>query len=136
MVKAEHKSITIRNILDAIAYGHDLFNYIAADRYGEGTPLEFLGMSRKQYYTSLEKLIKVDLIRRRKGRYFLTPFGEVVYHVQFDLGQVVDQHFKFSKLRKNRMLKLRQEVGLSTTSKPAQINPSRGPTTPSQQTIS
>ena len=79
MVKAEHKSITIRNILDAIAYGHYLFNYIAADRYGEGT---------------LQKLIKVDLIRRRKGRYFLTPFGEVVYHVQFDLGQVVDQHFK------------------------------------------
>ena len=86
MVKAEHKSITIRNILDAIAYGHYLFNYIAADRYGESTPLEFLGISRKQYYTSLEKLIKVDLIRRRKGRYFLTPFGEVIYHVQFDLG--------------------------------------------------
>jgi hypothetical protein len=111
MVEAEHKTITIRNILDAIAHGHNLFNYIAADRWSEGTPLEFLGISRKQYYTNLQKLKKVHLIRRRNGRYLLTPFGEVIYHVQLDLGKVVDSHFKFSRSRKSRMSKLRPEVG-------------------------
>lgn len=132
MVEAEHRSITIRNILDAIAHGHGLFNYIAADRYREGTPLEFLGISRKQYYTSLQKLKKVRLIRGSNGRYLLTQFGEVIYNVQLDLGKVVDSHFKFSRSRKNRMSELRPEVGLLTTSKPAQIDPSRGPTTQSQ----
>ena len=112
MVEPKHKYITIRNILDAIAHGHDLFNYIAADRYSEGPPLEFLGISRKQYYTSLLKLKKVHLIKRRNGRYVLTRFGEVIYDVQLDLGKVVDSHFKFSRSRKNRISKLRPEVGM------------------------
>jgi hypothetical protein len=106
----KQKSITIRNVLDAIAYGRDLFNYIAADRYREGTPLEFLGMSRKQYYTRLQKLIKVDLIRRRNGRYLLTPFGDVIYDVQLDLSKVIDRHFEFSRSRKNMMSKLPPEI--------------------------
>jgi hypothetical protein len=41
-----------------------------------------LKITEKQYYSRISGLIKVGLIKRRKGTHFLTIFGEVVYDTQ------------------------------------------------------
>lgn len=90
--------VTKRNILEAIGFGQELFNSIAADTYSENTPSDSVKLSRKQYYSKLSRLIKVDLIKRKSGRYLLTPFGRVIYGVQLELGEALDNHLK-SKLQ-------------------------------------
>ena len=93
MKNAVH-NITRPNILEAIRYGQELFNSIAADTYSDNATSDILKLSRKQYYNKLSKLIKVDLVKRKSGRYLLTPFGRVIYGVQLGLGDAVDNHLK------------------------------------------
>jgi hypothetical protein len=88
------RHITRLNILGAIRYGQELFNSIAADTYGDNTPCESVKLSRKQYYSKLSKLVKVDLIKRKSGRYLLTPFGRVIYGVQLGFSDAVDNNLK------------------------------------------
>jgi predicted transcriptional regulator len=94
MKKVVQKNVTRLNILDAITFGRDLFNTIATDTYGEDTLTDSLKISPKRYYNKLSKLVKVDLIKRKSGRYLLTPFGKVIYGVQLALGKAVDDHLK------------------------------------------
>jgi hypothetical protein len=93
MKNAEH-DVTWLNVLEAIRYGQELFNSIAADTYGDNTPSDCVKLSRKQYYNKLSKLIKADLIKRKSGRYLLTPFGRVIYGVQLGFGEAVENHLK------------------------------------------
>jgi hypothetical protein len=86
--------ITRQNIIEAIRYGQELFNSIAADTYSDNTPSDSVKLSRKQYYNKLSKLIKVDLIKRKSGKYLLTPFGRVIFGVQLGFGEAVDNHLK------------------------------------------
>ena len=97
MKNAEH-DVTWLNVLEAIRYGQELFNSIAADTYGDNPPSDTVKLSPKQYYSKLSKLIKVDLIKRKSGRYLLTPFGRVIYGVQLELGETLDNHLT-SKLQ-------------------------------------
>ena len=90
--------MTRQNILEAIRYGQELFNSIAADTYSDNTPSDIVKLSRKQYYSTISKLIKVDLIKRKSGKYLLTPFGRVIYGVQLGFGEALDNHLK-SKLQ-------------------------------------
>jgi hypothetical protein len=90
--------VTRQNILEAIRYGQELFNSIAADTYSDNTPSDIVKLSRKQYYSAISKLIKVDLIKRKSGKYLLTPFGRVIYGVQLGFGEALDNHLK-SKLQ-------------------------------------
>jgi hypothetical protein len=93
---AEHKSLTTQNIVEAIRWGSDLFDSIAADtfRYRTSTNNVAPGLSRKQYYARLSKLIKADLVKRVNGRYLLTPFGIVIYDLQLEFRRAVDSHLK------------------------------------------
>jgi hypothetical protein len=39
-----------------------------------------LGLSsRQQYYRRISSMMAIDLIKRQRGRYYLTPFGKVIY---------------------------------------------------------
>ena len=60
MKNAEH-DVTWLNVLEAIRYGQELFNSIAADTYSYNATSDIVKLSRKQYYNKLSKLIKVDL---------------------------------------------------------------------------
>jgi predicted transcriptional regulator len=86
--------ITRQNILEAIRSAQELFNSIAADTYSDTTLSDSVKLSRKQYYNKLSILIKVDLIKRKGGRYLLTPFGRVIFGVQLGFGDAVDNHLK------------------------------------------
>jgi hypothetical protein len=93
---AERKSLTTQNIVEAIRWGSDLFDSIASDtfHYRTSTNNAAPGLSRRQYYARLSKLIKVDLVKRVKGRYVLTPFGIVIYDLQLEFRRAVDSHLK------------------------------------------
>jgi hypothetical protein len=67
--------ITRLNILEAVKYGQELFNSIAADTFSDNSPGDSVKLSRKQYYNKLSKLIKVDLIKR-KWKVFTNTFRE------------------------------------------------------------
>jgi predicted transcriptional regulator len=41
--------------------------------------LKKLGLSTKQYYSRISAMMVTDLIKRKSGRYYLTPFGKVIY---------------------------------------------------------
>ena len=76
----EHKNLTTQNIIEAVRWGSDLFDSIAADTYHYRTYTNnpAPALSRKQYYVRLSKLIKVGLVKRVNGSYLLTSFG-IVY---------------------------------------------------------
>ena len=41
--------------------------------------LKKLDLSTKQYYCRISAMMATDLIKRQRGRYYLTPFGKVIY---------------------------------------------------------
>lgn len=41
--------------------------------------LKKLDLSTKQYYSRISAMMATDLIKRQRGRYYLTPFGKVIY---------------------------------------------------------
>jgi hypothetical protein len=53
-----------------------------------------LKLTKKQYYSRISHLIKAGLVKRRKGRYFVTAFGKVVYNAQKLLGTAVKNYWK------------------------------------------
>jgi hypothetical protein len=75
---AEHKNLTTQKIVEAIRWGSDLFDSIAADTYHYriSTNNAAPGLSRKQYYARLSKLIKVGT---------LSGIGEEFIAMQLDI---------------------------------------------------
>ena len=99
MKRTQLKNLTTQNIIDAIRWGSDLFDSIAADTYHKKSinnvnPRYCVDLSRKQYYCRLSKLVKVGLVKRVNGRYLLTYFGIVIYDVQLKFRRAVDSHLK------------------------------------------
>ena len=103
MKRTQLKNLTTQNIIDAIRWGSDLFDSIAADTYHNNSinnvnPRYCVDLSRKQYYGRLSKLVKVGLVKRVNGRYLLTFFGIVIYDVQLEFRRAVDSHLKTNEL--------------------------------------
>ena len=53
-----------------------------------------LKLGRKQYYSRMSRLSKAGLVKRQKGRYFVTAFGKVIYDAQRLLVSAVKNHWK------------------------------------------
>ena len=57
-----------------------------------------LKLTRKQYHSRITRLVKAGLVKRQKGRYFLTSFGTVIYDAQRLLGNAVKNYWKLKAL--------------------------------------
>jgi hypothetical protein len=57
-----------------------------------------LKLSRKQYYSRISSLTRAGLVKREKGRYFVTAFGKVVYDAQRLLGCAVKNQWKLKAI--------------------------------------
>ena len=90
------EQLAMLDVLDAIRDpdGRDLFNFIATDRKSNDSFDYTVKITRKQYYSRLSKLVKADLIKRKGGKYVLTPFGDVIYSVQLGFADAVEEHLK------------------------------------------
>jgi hypothetical protein len=75
-------NISLGDVLKSISDDKRLsiFQLIGNVNYnGEIISLKKLGLSRKQYYSRISAMMATDLIKRQSGRYYLTPFGKVIY---------------------------------------------------------
>jgi len=57
-----------------------------------------LKLTRKQYYSRISRLMKAGLVKRQKGKYFLTAFGKVIYDSQKLLGTAVKNYWKLKAI--------------------------------------
>lgn len=57
-----------------------------------------LKLTRKQYYSRISRLTKAGLVKRQKGRYFVTSFGKVIYEAQRLLGSAVKNHWSLKAI--------------------------------------
>ena len=71
-------------ILNQIIYNNNNNNN---NNYKDGNTLSLskMGLTRKQFYTRLNELITRGIIKREKGKYYLTTFGKIVYDLTFSL---------------------------------------------------
>jgi hypothetical protein len=89
--------ISIADVLDTISDEKSLvlFNTIAlSNSDGSDILISKLKLTRKQYYSRISKLVKVDLVVRRNGKYFLTSLGKIVYDAQKIIGNAVGDYWK------------------------------------------
>jgi hypothetical protein len=78
-----NNNISLADVLKSISDVQSLsiFELIADTNFnnGEIISLKKLGLSCKQYYSRISAMMESDLIKRQRGRYYLTPFGKVIY---------------------------------------------------------
>jgi predicted transcriptional regulator len=94
--------ISIPQILRAISdkKSFELFKLISLsdqsiDTDSLNTKLKF---TRKQFYSRLSDLRTTGLVKRRKGKYSLTSFGEVVYSTEKVLETALDSYWKLKAI--------------------------------------
>jgi hypothetical protein len=109
--KSSAKAPSISSILKKVSDDKTLvlFNSIAVsstnnDRY---IPLKEMNLSTKQYYSRIAGLTDAGLIKRHKGKYFLTMLGKVVYESQMIIVKTLAYYWK---------LKAIESLDISTTS--------------------
>jgi len=57
-----------------------------------------LKLTRKQYYSRISRLIKASLVKRQKGKYFVTAFGRVIFDSHRLLGTAIKNYWKLKAI--------------------------------------
>jgi CheY-like chemotaxis protein len=60
--------------------------------------------TRKQFYSRITRLTNAGLIRRNKGKYFLTSFGKVVFKYRMAIERALDNYWQLKALDSLEML--------------------------------
>jgi predicted transcriptional regulator len=86
----------IADVLHAISdiKSLDMFCSIAKESVDVEVLKHKKGLSKKQFYSRASQLLKVGLIKRKKGRFSLTAFGAVVYHAQLVIESGIKNYWK------------------------------------------
>jgi glucan-binding YG repeat protein len=74
-------NIHLADVLKSISDDKSLsiFELIADANFNGEIILKKFGLSCKQYYSKISGMMAAGLIKRKSGRYYLTPFGKVIY---------------------------------------------------------
>src|SRR5918992_660576 len=74
-------NISLADVLKSISDDKSLsiFQLISDVNSNGEIILKELDLSTKQYYSRISAMMESDLIKRQRGRYYLTPFGKVIY---------------------------------------------------------
>jgi len=96
------KMVTNENTLKILNQIIDNNNNNNNFKDGNTLSLSKIGLTRKQFYTRLNELITRGIIKREKGKYYLTTFGKIVYDLTFEymrkLDSVIEDCWKFKAL--------------------------------------
>ncbi len=105
--KSHTKAPSITSILKRVSDDKTLvlFNSIAVsstnnDRY---IPLKEMNLTTKQYYSRISGLTDAGLIKRHKGKYFLTLLGKIVYESQMIIGKTLAYYWKLKAIESIEM---------------------------------
>jgi predicted transcriptional regulator len=90
----------ISEVLDAIADDKALtmFNTLALSAGKSDILISTLDLTRKQFYSKIDRLVKQGLITRRNGRYYPTTLGKVLYELQNILGIALNNYWKLKAI--------------------------------------
>jgi predicted transcriptional regulator len=75
-----------------------LFNTIALANGESEIQIRKMGLTTKQYYSRISKMINANLIRRKNGRYSLTLLGKIVYEAHMTIGKGLNYYWKLQAL--------------------------------------
>jgi hypothetical protein len=75
-----------------------LFNTIALASGNADTLKATLKLTRRQYYSRMARLASAGLIIRKKGNFFLSSFGRLVYDEQLRIGKAVENYWKLKAI--------------------------------------
>ena len=98
--------ISINDIQSSISDGKtlDLLRTIGLEPCNSEILFNKTKFTRKQYYSRIIPLTNAGLIRRNKGKYFLTSFGKVVYKYRMAIERALDNYWKLKALDSLEML--------------------------------
>jgi predicted transcriptional regulator len=85
------------NVIKAISdhQSLDLFKAIASAKPANSDIFRKKSkLTRKQFYSRMSRLIKVGLIKRKNGKYFITSLGKIVYKAQAMIENALNDHWK------------------------------------------
>src|ERR1051325_7275110 len=92
------------SVIDAVSAISDekslsLFKEVALSDNCDGSTLtEKLNLTRKQFYSSMKKLMDAGLVRRINGRYRLTSLGIIVFRAQERVEIGIKSYWKLKAL--------------------------------------
>ena len=66
-------------------------------------PLREMNLSTKQYYSRISGLVDAGLIKRHKGKYFLTLLEKVVYNSHMIIGKTLTYYWKLKAIESIEM---------------------------------
>ena len=100
--KSSTKAPSITSILKRVSDDKTLvlFNSIAVSSTNNDRciPLKEMNLTTKQYYSRISGLTDAGLIKRHKGKYFLTLLGKVVYESQMIIGKTLAYYWKLKAI--------------------------------------
>ena len=72
------------------------------DSVGNTLLITKLDLTRKQFYTRLNELTTKGLIKKEKGKYYITTFGKIIYEMTTEfknkLGSLIEERWKFKAI--------------------------------------
>ena len=93
--------ILIADVLKTISDSRslELFRTIALTKPDSDMLINKTRLTRRQYYSKMSRLIKAGLIKRKNGKYTLTAFGKIIYHIALvTMENAVSNYWKFKAI--------------------------------------
>ena len=75
-----------------------LFTTIATKSINSVELRSKISLTRKQYYSKLSRMVRVGLIKRRRGKLVVTTLGKIVYELQKVVQDAYNNHWKLKVL--------------------------------------
>ena len=94
------KKISLVDVLKSISDDKSLsiFQLISDVNSNGEIILKKLGLSTKQYHSRISAMMVTDLIKRKSGRYYLTPFGKVIYCCIMTAKNALNNYYKLKAI--------------------------------------
>jgi hypothetical protein len=92
------RSNILKSISDENAFALFRTIALASGVYGSDILITKTKLTRMQYYSRLADFIKVGLVKRKNGKYFLTSLGKVVYNNQRLIEKALANHWKLKAI--------------------------------------
>jgi predicted transcriptional regulator len=93
--------IPVSDVISAVSSEErlSLFKAIASLENSDSSILrKELSLTRKQFYSSMKKLVDSHLVKRTSGKYHLTSLGEIIFNMQTKVEIALKNHWKLKAL--------------------------------------
>src|SRR5918912_1157791 len=100
--------IMVLDVLKAISNEKslELFRMLAVTKQRSDILVSKTKLSRKQYYSRMSTLMKSGLINKEEGKYTLTAFGRIIYHIALAaMENAVNNYWKLKAIESLRLSK-------------------------------